>query len=73
MTEYTQADLTSISRAIAAGRKKVQLGDRIVEYDTLDAMRRAKAEIEEELNKEAAALLGIRRPSAYRSRSNKGL
>jgi len=46
---YTQQDLQTLERAIAAGVQQVRYADRIVTYQTLDAMRAARVEIANEL------------------------
>ena len=46
---YTTADLTSINKAIANGAKRVQFGDRMREYRSMDELREAKRLIEADL------------------------
>lgn len=46
---YTQQDLQTLERAIAAGVQQVRYGDRVVTYQSLDAMRAARIDIANEL------------------------
>lgn len=47
---YTTDDLTKIERAIAKGVLTVEYADRRVTYQSLDAMRRLRQEMRDELN-----------------------
>lgn len=46
---YTQQDLQTLERAIAAGVQQVRYGDRVVTYQSLEAMRAARIDIANEL------------------------
>lgn len=46
---YTQQDLQTLERAIAAGVQQVRYGDRVVMYQSLEAMRAARIDIANEL------------------------
>lgn len=67
---YTQLDLDNIEKAIAAGKRKVRLGQREVEWFSVEQMLKARDDIREELNRTTAT---IPRPRCFRSRTGKGL
>ena len=69
---YTQADLDRINETIASGERRVRLNNREIEYPSVDALLKAKADIEKELDEADAVDSGVRRPRSYRSRSAKG-
>lgn len=46
---WTTDDVARLERAIASGKTRVSFGDRTVEYADLDAMRRARREMLDEL------------------------
>jgi len=46
---YTQQDLQTLERAIASGVQQVRYSDRLVTYQSIDAMRAARQEIANEL------------------------
>ncbi len=67
---YSSDDLTNIQEAIASGKRKVRLGQREVEFHSVEQLLRAKQEIEQSLNRESSS---IRRPTNFLARSAKGL
>ena len=69
---YTQADLDSINAAIAAGKRRVRLNNREIEYFSAGDMLKAKEDIQKDLTDTALETAGTRRPSAYRSQTSKG-
>lgn len=70
---YTIADLDAVNVAIASGKKRVRLNNREVEYHSTEQMLKAKADIEKDLTNAALTTAGKRRPTAYRSKTSKGL
>jgi len=46
---WTTDDVARLERAIASGKTRVSFGDRTVEYADLDAMRRARREMLDEI------------------------
>ncbi len=70
---WTTTDLTNIESAIARGQKKVQLNGRMIEYQTIGDMLKARDAIKQELNDQAAESAGVSRPLSYRARTKKGL
>jgi thiamine monophosphate synthase len=46
MSDFTQADLDAIKKAIALGATRVQYRDRTVDYRTLDELLRVRRTIE---------------------------
>ena len=67
---FSQIDLDNINTAIASGQKRVRLGQREVEYHSIEQMLKAKEEIQEELNR---TTLVVKRPTLFLSRTSKGL
>ena len=47
---WTSTDLVNIETAIANGERRVRLGDKEVEYRTIDEMLRIRSEIIKSLN-----------------------
>ena len=45
-----QAMLDTLDRAIFSGTRRVQFSDRLVEYNSLDDMRKARADLVTQLN-----------------------
>ncbi len=70
---WTQNDLDKIEKAIATGQKKLQLNGRMMEYQTIGDMLKARDAIKQELNDQAAETAGVSRPLSYRARTSKGL
>ena len=70
---WTSTDLTNIESAIARGQKKVQINGRMIEYQTIADMLKARDVIKQELGDQAATTAGVTRPLSYRARTNKGL
>ena len=70
---YTQADLDAVNAAIASGKKRIRLNNREVEMHSVEQMLKAKADIERDIADAALTTAGTRRPTAYRSRTSKGL
>lgn len=60
---WTSADLTALEAAIASGQSLVRFGDRTVQYQDLDAMRRARREMIAEI----AAAAGTSSRRTYRA------
>lgn len=70
---FTTQDLATITFAIASGYKRMRLNGREVEYHSIAQMKLAKAEIEEDLNRQAAIDdTTKRRPRVYRARTSRG-
>jgi hypothetical protein len=46
---WTTDDVAKVERAIAGGKTRVTFGDRTVQYADLDAMRRARREMLDEI------------------------
>ena len=46
---WTTDDVSRLERAIASGKTSVQYGDRRIQYADLDAMRRARREMLDEI------------------------
>jgi len=67
---WTTDDLTNIEAAIAQGARRVRLGQREKEYHSIEQMEKARDMIKAEIN---GAATTNRRPSAFYSRTNKGL
>ncbi|RKZ79840.1 MAG: hypothetical protein DRQ35_03410 [Gammaproteobacteria bacterium] len=67
---FTQVDLDNLNSAIASGKRRVRLGQREVEYHSIEQMLKAKDAIQEELNRSTST---IPRPRSYLSRTGKGL
>lgn len=67
---FTQIDLDNLNSALASGKRRVRLGQREIEYHSVEQMLKAKEAIQEELNRTTAT---ARRPRNYLSRTSKGL
>lgn len=67
---WTQTDLDNIESAIAQGARRVRLGQREKEYHSIEQMQKARDLIAQELNRSTAT---IKRPTAFYSRTSKGL
>ena len=52
-TSYTQADLDSLKRALASGTRRVQFGDRSVEYASVDDLKKAISTVQAALDAQA--------------------
>jgi hypothetical protein len=70
---WVQADLDNIEKAIATGTRRVQLNGRSHEYQSMESMIAARDAIKADLNSQAIAAGGVRRPAGYRARTGKGL
>ena len=66
---WTQADLDTLEAAMVSGQRRVRLNGREVEYHSIDQMVKARDLIQSSINRES----GVRRPTAYRARTSKGL
>lgn len=60
---WTTDDVSRLERAIASGKTSVQYGDRRIQYADLDAMRRARREMLDEIG---AATAGTKRSRVIR-------
>ncbi|WP_020161256.1 phage head-tail joining protein [Methylobacter marinus] len=69
---WTQDDLDRIKRAIAQGVRRVQFKDRLIEYNSISEMLKAREAIEKDLNDQAAQAAGVTRPRGYRARTSRG-
>ena len=67
---YTQTDLDKIDAAIAGGAKRVRLNGREKEFFSANDLLKLREQIQNDLNRQSAS---VRRPSAFRARTNKGL
>lgn len=67
---YTQTDLLNITKAIASGKRRARLGQREVEYQSIEQMLKAKTDIQEELNRANST---TPRPRSYLAKTRKGL
>ena len=70
---FTSADLVNIDAAIATGQRRVRLGNREIEYQSMEQMLKARDKIQLEINKADNALNNVTRPASYRIRTSKGL
>jgi hypothetical protein len=70
---FTSTDLDTINAAIASGQRRVKLGNREIEYNTLSEMLSARDIIRNELNKTAGIASSDTRPLSYRIKTSKGL
>ena len=59
---YTSTDVSTIESAIASGKTLVRYADRTVQYQDIDAMRRARREMLDEI----AAAAGTARRRTFR-------
>jgi len=66
---FTQTDLDNLNSALASGKRRVRLGQREIEYHSIEQMLKAKQAIQEELNRAST----IKRPKSYLSKTRKGL
>ena len=67
---WTTEDLTNIEVAIAQGTRRVRLGQREKEFHSIEQLEKARDMIKAEIN---ATATDNRRPSAFYSRTSKGL
>ena len=67
---WTQTDLDVLEAAMVSGQRRVRLNGREVEYHSVDQMVKARDLIRSEINRESGA---VRRPTAFRARTSKGL
>jgi len=66
---YTQTDLDKIDAAIAGGLRRVRLNGREAEYFSANDLLTLRTQIQNDLNKSTT----VRRPTAFRARTSKGL
>ncbi len=66
---WTTTDVESLEQAIASGQTMVRFGDRTVQYQDIDAMRRARREMLQEI---AAAASTSRRRTFRVTQSGTG-
>lgn len=52
---YTETQLQALRDALAKGERRVSLGDKTVEYRTVDELRLAILEVERAMHKDAVA------------------
>ena len=52
---YTQADLEALQAALAKGEKRVSLGDKTVEYRSVEELQAAIRQVKRELFEQAVA------------------
>lgn len=67
---FTQTDLDNLNSAIASGKRRVRLGQREIEYHSIEQMLKARDAVQEEVNRTTSA---TKRPRNYLSRTSKGL
>ena len=70
---FTSADLANIDAAIATGQRRVRLGNREIEYQSVEQMLKARDKIQLEINKADNLTNNVTRPASYRTRTSKGL
>lgn len=70
---FTQIDLDNIERAIAKGRRRVQVNGKIIEYQTLSEMLRARDDIQKAVIDDTLKAAGKRRRTSYRAMTGRGL
>jgi hypothetical protein len=70
-SDYTDADLTAVRRAIAKGERSVQFADRAVTYRSMEELLAAEARISGSLEAAASTTL-TRRPKQTLLVSTKG-
>lgn len=58
----TQTDIDALNTAIASGEKQVILDGQSVTYRSINDLITARNDLQEQLNREAAAAAGTRRP-----------
>lgn len=67
---YSQTDLDAINAAISGGARRVRLNGREKEFFSASDLLKLKEDITNEL---ARASSTVRRPTCFRTRTNKGL
>jgi hypothetical protein len=73
---YTLEDLRTIELARKSGQLRVQLGDKVVQYQNGADLRQAEADIKADLIAQGIAVPGVTtgfRPRAWRIAASKGL
>lgn len=74
---YTLEDLRTIQLARKSGQLRVQLGDKVIQYQTGNDLRQAEADIKAELISQGITVPGVTdaapRPRAWRVATSKGL
>jgi len=67
---YTQADLDELDVAIKGGARRIRLNGREKEFFSASDLLKLRTHVANELAKATGT---VRRPTAYRARSSKGL
>lgn len=67
---FTQTDLDNLNTAIASGKRRVRLGQREIEYHSIEQMLKARDTIQEEVNRTTAT---TKRPRSFLGRTSKRL
>lgn len=62
----TQLNIDALNTALANGEKQVVLDGQSVTYRTIDDLIKARNDLQEQLNRENAALNNTRRPKRFR-------
>lgn len=74
---YTLEDLQTLQTARKSGQLRVQLGDKIIQYQTGNDLRQAEADIKAELLAQGISVPGVTdaalHPRAWRIATSKGL
>jgi len=71
---FTRVDLDRFDKALASGKREMRLNGRVIVYQTLSEMLKARDVIKAEVEEEEARTAGTyqRRRPAYRVRSKMG-
>lgn len=74
---YTLDDLRKIQTARASGQLRIQLGDKVQQYQVGDDLRKVEADIKADLIAQGISVPGVSdaalRPRAWRINTSKGL
>ena len=70
---WTKTDLDKIETALATGARRVRLNGREYEYHSVNDMLKARDAIRTGLNTALSDAGGVKRPTAFRTRTSKGL
>jgi len=70
---HTLADLEALQKALSMGERRVSMGDKTVEYRTVEELRAAIQEVKRDLHEQAVATdLWPRAPRQVRFNTQKG-
>lgn len=63
---FTQLDLDNMDKALASGKRQVQINYRMIQYQTISDMMRVRAMIVKDLESQKTELTGKRRKKCVR-------